>query len=130
MRFCGTLGLASKELSHGYYKEVFGPCGLQEESSQSGKTTRRFTRLQFDRIGCHRGLVKSILSRLLHPGVTMSRRSSGGGDGIAMDEGQSFGPEVLLVGMVFLLQAWRNSDLCVGCDLFGHVRQLQKYCKA
>ena len=25
----------------------------------------------------------------------MSRRSSGGGDGIAVDEGQSFGPEVL-----------------------------------
>ena len=39
--------------------------------------------------------MKSILSRLLHLGVMMSRKSSGGGDGIAVDEGQSFGPEVL-----------------------------------
>ena len=39
--------------------------------------------------------MKSILSRLLHLGVTMSRRSSGGGDGIAMDEDQSFDPELL-----------------------------------
>ena len=39
--------------------------------------------------------MKSDLSRLPHLGVTMSRRSSGGGDGIAMDEDQSFGPEVL-----------------------------------
>ena len=39
--------------------------------------------------------MKSILIRLLHLGVTMSRRSSGGGDGIAVDGGQSFGPEVL-----------------------------------
>ena len=39
--------------------------------------------------------MKSILSRLLHLGVTMSRRSSGGGDGIAVDEGQSFGSETL-----------------------------------
>ena len=39
--------------------------------------------------------MKSILSRLVHLDVAMSRRSSGGGDGIAADEGQSFGPEVL-----------------------------------
>ena len=39
--------------------------------------------------------MKSILSRLLHLGVTMSRSSSGCGDGIAVDEGQSDGPEVL-----------------------------------
>ena len=34
-----------------------------------------------------------MVSRLLHLGVTISRRSSGGGDVIAVDEGQSFGPE-------------------------------------
>ena len=39
--------------------------------------------------------MKSILSRLLHLGVTMSRRPSSGGDGTAVDEGRSFGPEVL-----------------------------------
>ena len=39
--------------------------------------------------------MKSILSRLVHLDVAMSRRSSGGADGIAADEGQSFGPEVL-----------------------------------
>ena len=38
--------------------------------------------------------MKSILSRLLHLGVTMSRRLRNGGDGIVVDEGQSFGPEV------------------------------------
>ena len=95
MRLCGTLELASKEPSPGQDREVFGFCGLQEKSIQSGKTTHRFTRLQLDRIGCHRGLVKSILSRLLHLGVSMSRRSSGGGDGIAVYEDQSFGPEGL-----------------------------------
>ena len=46
MRLGDTLGLASEELSPGSHKEVFGSCGLQEESAQSGKTTRRFTRLQ------------------------------------------------------------------------------------
>ena len=35
------------------------------------------------------------MRQLLHLGVTMSRRSSGGGDGIAVDEGQSFGLELL-----------------------------------
>ena len=35
------------------------------------------------------------MSRLLHLGVTMSRRPSGGGDGIAVDAGQRFGREVL-----------------------------------
>ena len=35
------------------------------------------------------------MSRLLHLGVTMSRRPSGGGDGIAVDEGQEFGRDVL-----------------------------------
>ena len=69
-------------------------CGLQEESPQSGKTIRRFTRLQFDQIGCHRGLVKSILNRLLHLGVTMSRRSSGGSDGITVNEHRILGLEV------------------------------------
>ena len=39
--------------------------------------------------------MKSILSRLLRLGVTMSRRSSGGGNDIAGDERQRFGPEVL-----------------------------------
>ena len=95
MGLCGTLGLASKELLPGYYKKVFGSCGLQEQSSQSGKIARRFTQLQFDRIYCHRRLLKSILSRLLHLGVTMSRRSSGGGNDIAENEGQRYGPEVL-----------------------------------
>ena len=38
--------------------------------------------------------MKSILSRLLHLDVTMSRRSSGDND-IAVDEGQRFGPGVL-----------------------------------
>ena len=42
--------------------------------------------------------MKLILSRLLRLGVTMSRRSSGGGNDIAVDEGQRFGPEVLLSG--------------------------------
>ena len=70
-------------------------CGLQEESPQSGKITRLFSQLQFDRIDCYRRLLKSILSRLLHLGVTMSRRSSGGGNDIAEDEGQRYGPEVL-----------------------------------
>ena len=92
MRLCGTLGLASEELSPGKYKEVFGSCALQEESPQSGKPICRFTRLDFDRVGCHRGLVKSILSRLLHLYVTMSRRSSGGGDGIPGNERQNFDP--------------------------------------
>ena len=46
MGLCGTLGLASKELLPGYFKEVFGSSGLQEESPQSWKITRRFTRLQ------------------------------------------------------------------------------------
>ena len=55
----------------------------------------RFTRLQFDRIGCHRKLVKSILSRLLRLGVTKSRRSRSGGNDIAGDESQRYGPEVL-----------------------------------
>ena len=35
------------------------------------------------------------MSLLLHLGVTMSRRSSGGGNDIAGDEGQRYGPEVL-----------------------------------
>ena len=74
--------------------EVFGSCGLQEESPQRWKITRRFTRLQLDRIGCHRGLMKSSLSRLLRLGMTMSRRSSGGSIYIAGDEGQRYGPEV------------------------------------
>ena len=39
--------------------------------------------------------MKSILSRLLHLGVTMFRKSSGGGDVIAVDECQKFGPEEL-----------------------------------
>ena len=39
--------------------------------------------------------MKPILSRLLSLGVTMSRRSSGGGNDIAEDEGQRYGPEVL-----------------------------------
>ena len=39
--------------------------------------------------------MKSILSRLLHLGVTISKRSNGGGDGTAVDEGQSFGSEVI-----------------------------------
>ena len=39
--------------------------------------------------------MKSILSRLLRLGVTMSRRSSGGGKDIAGDQGQRYGPEVL-----------------------------------
>ena len=85
MGLCGTLGLASKELLPGQYMEAFGSCGLQKESPQSGKTTGRFTRLQFDRIGCHRGLVNSIWNRLLRLGATMSRRSSGGGNDIAGD---------------------------------------------
>ena len=46
MGLCGTLGMAGKQLLPGQYKEVFGSCGLQEESPQSGKITRRFTRLQ------------------------------------------------------------------------------------
>ena len=33
---------------------------------------------------------------MLHLGVTMSRGSSGGGDGIAVDEDQIFSPELLL----------------------------------
>ena len=39
--------------------------------------------------------MKSILIRLLRLGVTISRRSSGGGNNIAGDEGQRYGPEVL-----------------------------------
>ena len=39
--------------------------------------------------------MKSILSRLLRLGMTMSRRSSGGGNDIAGDEGQRYGLEVL-----------------------------------
>ena len=39
--------------------------------------------------------MKSILSRLLHLGVKMSRRLSGGGNDIAGDEGQRYGPKVL-----------------------------------
>ena len=100
---CGTLGLASEELSPGQYKEVFGFCGLQEESPQSGEITRWFTRLQFDQIGCHRGLMKSTLSRLLRLGVTTSRRSSGGDNNIAEDEGQRFGLKCSLVGVACLL---------------------------
>ena len=75
--------------------EVFGSRGLQEKSPPSGKATRRFTRLQFDRTDCHHRLVKSILNRLLRLGVTMSMRSSGRGNGIAVDEYQRFGLEVL-----------------------------------
>ena len=76
-------------------KKSFESCGLQEESLQSGKITRRFTRLQFDQIDCHRGLVKSSLSRLLRLCMTTSRRSSSGDNDIAGDEGQRYGPEVL-----------------------------------
>ena len=65
------------------------------ESPERENNSPVHPRLQFDRIGCHRGLVKSSLSRLLRLGVTMSRRSSGGGNGIAGDEGQRYGPEVL-----------------------------------
>ena len=68
--------------------------------------------------------MKSILNWLLHLGMTMSRRSSGGGDGIAVDGSQSFGPEVLFC------EGCVSSDFCVVWDLFGHVRQLQKDCKA
>ena len=39
--------------------------------------------------------MKLSLSQLLRLGVAMSRRSSGGGNGIAGDEGQKYGPEVL-----------------------------------
>ena len=39
--------------------------------------------------------MKSILSQLLHLSANMSRRSSGGGDGIAAYEGHSFYPKVL-----------------------------------
>ena len=56
--------------------------------------------------------MKSILYRLLHLGVMMFRRSSGGGNDIAGGEGQRFGPrgdvsppklehgETLTVGLV------------------------------
>ena len=39
--------------------------------------------------------MNSIFGRLLRLGVSMSRRSSGGGNDIAGDEGQRYGPEVL-----------------------------------
>ena len=39
--------------------------------------------------------MKSILRRLLRLGVTMSRRSFGCGNDIAVDEGQRFGPKAL-----------------------------------
>ena len=94
---CACVALSDWQVNNSRQDKVFGSCGLQEETPQSGRTTRRFTRLQLDRIDYHRGLVKSVLSRLLHMhlGVTMSRRSSGGGDDIAMDEGQSSGAGVL-----------------------------------
>ena len=76
-------------------RKYLGPVVFQEVSPQSEKTTRRFTQLQLNRIGCHRGLVKSILSRQLRLGVTMSRRSCGGGNDMSVGEGQRFGPEVL-----------------------------------
>ena len=70
LRFCSR-----KHAFVWHSRVAFGPCGLQEESPQSGKITSQFSRLQFYRIGYHRGLVKSSLSRLLHLGVTMSRIS-------------------------------------------------------
>ena len=47
--------------------------------------------------------MKLLLSRLLHLGVTISRRSSGGDDDMAVDECQVLVLKCFLVGVVCML---------------------------
>ena len=54
--------------------------------------------------------MKSNLSRLLHLGVTISRRLSDGGDGIAVEEGQMV-VKSYLAGVVCLLLGWSMKKL-------------------